>query len=632
MQHIMVQLHKRCIFAFLLLISTNIFSTERKSDRIDQYIAALNKIRRHSQNMFQSCQKICPNCKKCNSEKITPKKKESVQILFHKKQKTNNAACKKNLPHIFAGTCHKTIIAKNDNDCDACQKENHLEDLSSQYKKISPRDNCLYVQHKEMKKFGKMHHNNYLKRLSFFYSLSPEWITSDERKFRKDAKLSIHKNLFAQFHSHNQKNNYYVAELNQKKTKRTPSYKRLGNDRKAHTNKQKEHYTATIQQKHIKKAKAPLYKHFSNNEEEKEEDAEEKKEELLVENFFKPKNQKKIRETYFYDNLSIYKDLHPYPWPKKKRRSHQENSHAQKHKHDNIFKRPDKESFQKLPWFTGPLLTPSAHIVAYPHYNFEMYWFFTKNDGLYANDWTTKKISNPLHQINGQLQMQFGLLKWLDLCLIPQIFYNSRQDIGGVWAFGDFPIRCSLQVRPDPLPVRLSIVETLPLGQYRYLQPKLRGLDAGGMGTFATSINIHISKLFLLKHERYLATRFFSGYTYKSPVHVRGVTTYGGDQTTKGKVFPGNSINIVCGMEMQITNYFVFAMDVENSIVFPTKFIGKTILPISNNLLSSTFSLAPAIEYNLNEIIGIIAGIWFSIAGKNSTRFFSWVVAINIYQ
>ena len=41
-------------------------------------------------------------------------------------------------------------------------------------------------------------------------------------------------------------------------------------------------------------------------------------------------------------------------------------------------------------------------------------------------------------------------------------------------------------------------------------------------------------------------------------------------------------------------------------------------------------SLSPAIEYNFNANVGIIAGPWFSVMGKNSARFRSAVVAINI--
>ena len=47
---------------------------------------------------------------------------------------------------------------------------------------------------------------------------------------------------------------------------------------------------------------------------------------------------------------------------------------------------------------------------------------------------------------------------------------------------------------------------------------------------------------------------------------------------------------------------------------------------------SEQISMAPALEYNFNANVGIIGGAWFSVAGRNSTQFISWVLALNIYN
>ncbi|MES2122546.1 MAG: hypothetical protein V4492_07205, partial [Chlamydiota bacterium] len=47
---------------------------------------------------------------------------------------------------------------------------------------------------------------------------------------------------------------------------------------------------------------------------------------------------------------------------------------------------------------------------------------------------------------------------------------------------------------------------------------------------------------------------------------------------------------------------------------------------------SEQFSLAPAFEYNFTYNVGLIAGCWFTVAGRNALEFASGVVAINIYQ
>jgi hypothetical protein len=44
-----------------------------------------------------------------------------------------------------------------------------------------------------------------------------------------------------------------------------------------------------------------------------------------------------------------------------------------------------------------------------------------------------------------------------------------------------------------------------------------------------------------------------------------------------------------------------------------------------------SLSLAPAIEYSWSANFGMIAGVWFTAAGRNSTVFANGIVAINVY-
>jgi hypothetical protein len=47
---------------------------------------------------------------------------------------------------------------------------------------------------------------------------------------------------------------------------------------------------------------------------------------------------------------------------------------------------------------------------------------------------------------------------------------------------------------------------------------------------------------------------------------------------------------------------------------------------------SSQYSLAPAIEYNWSQNIGLIGGVWFTVAGQNISQFNSIVIALNYYK
>ena len=43
-------------------------------------------------------------------------------------------------------------------------------------------------------------------------------------------------------------------------------------------------------------------------------------------------------------------------------------------------------------------------------------------------------------------------------------------------------------------------------------------------------------------------------------------------------------------------------------------------------------TIAPAVEYNFNEHVGVIAGPWFSLRGRNVSEFFGVVAALFLYM
>jgi len=72
-------------------------------------------------------------------------------------------------------------------------------------------------------------------------------------------------------------------------------------------------------------------------------------------------------------------------------------------------------------------------------------------------------------------------------------------------------------------------------------------------------------------------------------------------------------------------------MDIVYNHFNKTRFTGKTILP-NTRPSAELFSIAPALEYNWNENIGIIGGTWLSLIGRNTASFTNAVIAFNIYN
>jgi hypothetical protein len=163
------------------------------------------------------------------------------------------------------------------------------------------------------------------------------------------------------------------------------------------------------------------------------------------------------------------------------------------------------------------------------------------------------------------------------------------------------------------------------------------GTDIGGLGNWSPRLGITLSHHYYLLGLHYIALRLSGNYNFSTDVHVKGFNAYGGGKGTRGRVDPGNLLVVFLGLEYSLTQDWALALDLDYTHSDKTTFHGKRGraegLPNSVGSPSSEqFNLAPAIEYNWSENVGIIAGAWFTVAGRNSTNFAIGVVAINIYK
>jgi hypothetical protein len=298
----------------------------------------------------------------------------------------------------------------------------------------------------------------------------------------------------------------------------------------------------------------------------------------------------------------------------------------------------------ETPWLTGPLLAPSGMTVPQGHILFEPYVYILANRANYDEDWHAVKLSAPFWNNYFQPQIQVGATPWLDVQILPTVFYNYT-DGSAKWALGDTPIGVDIQLfqkGKDPTDwitgIKLVLKETLPIGKYRNLNPDKQGTDIGGSGSWATSVGIVWGQLIHIKKLHFFDTRLSVQYTIPAPVHVKGFNTYGGGFGTDGTIYPPQNLQIDLGMEFTLTKNWVLAMDILGSWSTPARFKGKVgvgtdNLPAFDSFGSAAqFSLAPAIEYNWNENIGLIAGSWFSVAGRNSIQFASGIIAFSYYR
>lgn len=296
---------------------------------------------------------------------------------------------------------------------------------------------------------------------------------------------------------------------------------------------------------------------------------------------------------------------------------------------------------QDKPWFTGPLLTPSPWVVRYGYTNLEPYIFYRTFPGSYDNNWNYR--SSPTRTaLTWQLVAYVGVSEKVAFKFTPGFQWRRRQGQGSL-NYVDLPLEFNFQLYKEsdatPWPsIKLVVGETLPTGIYQRLNPRKLGTDASGNGSFQTVLGLIFGRAYPLRGMNWFRYRTYLSYVYGGPVHVRGYNAYGGGIGTAGKVYPGHTFRFFLGLEYSLTQRWVLALDVRAIWQGDTSFSGTRGVTSSGALASvggkanQNYSLAPAIEYSFNKKMGLVAGPWFSVAGKNSSKFLNWAIAFNYFN
>lgn len=295
-------------------------------------------------------------------------------------------------------------------------------------------------------------------------------------------------------------------------------------------------------------------------------------------------------------------------------------------------------------WATGPLITPSASVVQGGHFNLEPYLYSTANTAEYGENWEVVDAHN-FFTISNQPSVQVGLTEWLDFQFTPVLSWNHHRNAAH-WALGDIVTEFQIGLRRDPFPSNsvlpsfsITLRETLPIGKYRNFTPNKEGTQGGGLGSWITGVALGASKAYHVTGHQFFVYRVnLQCDFYHTPVHVTGINVYGGGQGTDGRVKPGKNAQIQLGFEYLFTQSWGLDLDVVGIWNGSNRFKGNSGrglhgLPAVNGTRASVqWSLAPAIEYNWNANLGLIAGVWFTVAGKNTNKFTSGVIALNYFK
>jgi opacity protein-like surface antigen len=294
-------------------------------------------------------------------------------------------------------------------------------------------------------------------------------------------------------------------------------------------------------------------------------------------------------------------------------------------------------------WWTGPILAASPGTLPRGHFLIEPYVFDAIPRGHYDQN-GTRIGGQHANNYGSQSYILYGLVDGLTVGFIPRFAFNDpsegrRSTAVGV---GDLTLQAAYGLTRFEeghwIPSTAFVVqETLPVGKYDRLGD--RPADGFGAGVYSTTLALYSQYFFWMPTGRILRTRLDFSYTLAGSAPVRDVSVYGTDEGFRGRVRPGNSLVVDAAWEYSVTRNWVLALDVEYARFSSTHVAGVDLKGDGGALQSvvalnsgpgHTWSLAPAIEYNFNSRVGIIAGAKLTIAGQNASAVIIPVAAVNI--
>jgi hypothetical protein len=286
-------------------------------------------------------------------------------------------------------------------------------------------------------------------------------------------------------------------------------------------------------------------------------------------------------------------------------------------------------------WWTGPLLAASPGTLPPGHFLIEPYVFDGIPRGHYDND-GTRHPGPHSNNFGSQSYILYGLTDKVSVGLIPRFGFNDMsegRDSSKV-GVGDLTLQTQYGLtrfeEGSWIPTTAFVVqETLPIGKYDRLGD--RPADGLGAGAYSTNLSLYSQYFFWMPNGRILRTRFDVSYSISGSASVRDVSVYGTGEGFRGRARPGNVTVVNAAWEYSVTRNWVLALDVLYEHDSNTHVSGFAPDPVQfNSGPGHTWSLAPAIEYNFNSRVGVIAGAKLTTSGRNATAVIIPVAAVNI--
>jgi hypothetical protein len=278
------------------------------------------------------------------------------------------------------------------------------------------------------------------------------------------------------------------------------------------------------------------------------------------------------------------------------------------------------------PWFTGPIIARSGTTIPLGHYEIRAFDLLTKINSSYNS--IGKTTPQPeLKSTSYLLSVRYGLSDHTDFALILPYIINKIEPFR-TEHIGDTALVIGYQVMKQKpgsrLPsLRFSLEEDIPTGRFKNIDPKTFEIGVSGGGSYQTVLSLTLEHLAHIKRSHYLKTRCDLRYLYGLPFRfddnrINNASVFG------IKINPHSGVIADLAAELTLTQNWVAVMETfwfsHQAATFPnnTPLNERGILYRVGHPRFKMTSLLPAIEYNFSKNVGIIAGVWFTVNGRNT--------------
>ncbi|KAF1003385.1 MAG: hypothetical protein GAK28_04746 [Luteibacter sp.] len=288
--------------------------------------------------------------------------------------------------------------------------------------------------------------------------------------------------------------------------------------------------------------------------------------------------------------------------------------------------------------FTGPLVTPAVNTLPSGLFNIEPYLIHSNSRGDYDNTGGRHVASPQFRQWQIAVPMSYGITDSFGIQVTPTA---ARTSGGGRHTdglrLGDTGVRLQQRLlAPDDdgggTVLAVAVARNFTTGKYHQLDAN--PLNATGSGAARTTLAVGAQRLHWLEDGRALRWRSQVAWSPRPDrIRVRDASVYGTDAGLRGYATPGQSWSATFAAEYALDSRWVLVGEAiwNHNGAIHVRGVDARGGSIDHRLASGhAISLAPAVEYHFNANVGLIAGVQFTVAGRNVTDYVAPQAAVNM--